>query len=388
MDDARPGRTEECSAASVWRLAMASVAESLVPWDDRRVIGRGLGPLPAGSALIVERTLATDAPCVDVSLCTTRGDGGDAILAGLHHERDLPPAWLEQPVWRSIRDHYRCWTRAGSPWPEPVRSTCHEVRSTWLEFDRDQLATRCPLPSVFVEARNADAACRQPLGEAVVERFVAAAARPPVGAALQRLWPLLPAEAEPQFLGVMLPRQPEGVRVCVALPLAGLARFAARIGLPAAAQADGLIALSARRARLVVVHLDVGERLGPTLGIELKPASPEGWAPLLSDLVREGLCTAGERDALLGFPGRSGVVRGTAGPAGCAGAAIGAPDRWRDVDACVVVRTLNHVKLVCRPGRAVAAKAYLHMGPLWRSRRPAPTSRSAGAAAGRSARPR
>lgn len=357
----RPRGGEECSAASVWRFAASSIAEALVPQADRQIIGRAIVPLPAGSAMIVERPLGTDAPRVDFSLAMTRGDGSDAILAGHHHERDLPPFWLEQPVWRTIRDHYRRWTQRESVLHEPIQST-------WLEFDHDQLLSRCCLPSVFVGFRDTSLSCAQPLCGIALNRFVAPAARAEVAAAMQWMWPQLPTQAGLPFAGVMLPRDQSTVRLCVALPVTELMEVAARIGFPASRGLVRLIAFSARHADSVVLHLDVGARLGPRLGIELKPVCGNGWSALLSDLEGEGLCAASEREALLAFPGQSALVRSGPEPTGVADLVIGSPDRWRDVGRCLVVRSLNHIKLVYRPDRAVAAKAYMHIGYAWGKR--------------------
>ena len=360
-DGARtPGIGEECTAASVWRLAISPVAETLISTTDRRVIERGIAPLPACSAMIIERSLGT-APCIDLSLCTIRGDGSNAVLAGYHRSRDLPPSWLTQPVWRSIRDHYRHWMQPGS--------MLHEnVPSTWLEFDYNQLASGCSLPSVFVDFRTATADSQQPLCDIILAGFVAPTARAMTGAALHRILSVLPRQAQPQFLGVMLPRDQTTVRFCVTLPGSELMAFAAGIGLAAGDEMRRLVAFSARHTVATVLHVDVGERLGETLGIELKPRDGEDWAPLMSDLHREGLCTATERDAVLGFPGRSAIVRNSSAPIATADLTLGSPDLWRDVDACVIVRSLNHLKLVCRPDRTPVAKAYLHIGYLWRKR--------------------
>lgn len=352
---------QECSASSLWWLALSPVAEALVPTTDRQIIGRGIGPVPAGSAMIVERSLGPDVPCVELSLCTIRGDGSDAILAGHHHERDLPPIWLEEPVWRSIRDHYRHWMERGSVLQQ-------HVQSTWLEFDRDQLACRCSLPSIFLGFRDISRNCRQSVHDIILDRFVAPAARAQVGAAMNRVLSSLPARAELRFVGVMLPRDQTRVRLCIMLPLSELMDFTTRIAFPARDQMGRLIAFSARHAVSAVLHLDVGDRLGATLGIELKPIGRDGWPLLLSHLNQEGLCTAVEREALLAFPGRSGVARNGSGPTGVADGAIGSPDMWRDVHACLIARSLNHVKLVCQPNCAVKAKVYMHIGYLWRKR--------------------
>ncbi|WP_147395236.1 hypothetical protein [Azospirillum cavernae] len=359
MRRARGG--DECSAGSVWRLAAPAVPDALASVEDRRAISRAADPLPAGSAMILERPLGGGAPRVDFSLCLTRGDGGGEILAGRHPTRDVPPAWLEQPEWRSVRAHCRDWTEPGSLLSE-------RSRSAWLEFDGDQMARRRVLPSLFVDFRDVSPTDRRPLRALTVATLIAPDARAGVESTLERVAAALPAHAAWQFLGVMLPRDRTQARLCVALPVGEVKAFVAGVGLSIDDQTTRLIAVSARHAASVVLHLDVGERLGATLGAELKPAGEDGWAALLTDLEREGLCVAAEREALLAFPGQSGMVRDGGGADGFADAVIGAPDMWRQVAGCLVVRSLNHVKLVSRPGQALAAKAYLHLGCLWRWR--------------------
>ena len=90
---------------------------------------------------------------------------------------------------------------------------------------------------------------------------------------------------------------------------------------------------------------------------------PEPWWPILLDhLVRNGLCTARKRDALLAYPGYTDEnTPGVTWPETLRGASRLLGGRT----VSTFVRSLHHVKLVHEPGRPVEAKAYLAANHHW-----------------------
>jgi len=157
--------------------------------------------------------------------------------------------------------------------------------------------------------------------------------------------------------GVWLTRSLTTFRVCApALPLGAIPAVVRELGWlgPADAYAAQWRDLS-RFTDRVSLHLDVAERVGPRLGLEVGFA--ESSAAFNADdpedtrfcdyLVDAGMCRPDKRDALFDWVG--GFRLG--GPAG--GDALG-----------LFLRTISHVKVVYQPGRAPEAKAYLAVGYL------------------------
>lgn len=120
------------------------------------------------------------------------------------------------------------------------------------------------------------------------------------------------------------------------------------------------------------IHLsfDITSEILPRIGIEgsfsrLPPREPR-WLDLFGGLVKQGLCSPDKRDAALAWSGYDSFWT--------------APAAWPREAAgirCVCVRSLSHVKVVCRPDREPEAKVYLAFGPLERSEAGAAASSAA-----------
>ncbi|MFI5333624.1 MAG: hypothetical protein ACHQT8_00465 [Chlamydiales bacterium] len=90
--------------------------------------------------------------------------------------------------------------------------------------------------------------------------------------------------------------------------------------------------------------LDIGEEIGPKVGIEIFPEegknTKEIWEPLLALLVREKLASAQKVEACLKWPG-------------------GLLQRQEPELDILCTRKINHIKLVFLPGKKILAKIYL-----------------------------
>jgi hypothetical protein len=110
------------------------------------------------------------------------------------------------------------------------------------------------------------------------------------------------------------------------------------------------------------LHLsfDVTDTILPRIGIEgsfpRQPSREPRWQAVFERLVQSGICSPGKREAVLAWPGYDTFWT--------------APEGWPVADlgprgACL--RTLSHLKVVCRPDRELEAKAYLTFGKPDRS---------------------
>lgn len=254
----------------------------------------------------------------------------------------LCAAWADDPMLRAVVSHL------------------------WLEFDLDAADGAVPRPSVFV---GFDAAATRSLAEdgwsGVLGRLLGIL-RPGAGAsrtraAMEGAIARRPAGAGIPYLGVMLARPEPVVRLYLTgLAAATLPNALRDAGWPGdAGELAALLEVAGGGAapRIQVAHVDAHEGMLPGVGVEyaLRTRGP-AEAAFLDRLVELGFCAAAKRRALDEWPGRSvQVLR---------------HELW----ASRVTRRVNHVKLLCAPGRPSEAKGYLLTScePAARRRREAP----------------
>ncbi|HEX8691488.1 MAG TPA: hypothetical protein VF746_03540 [Longimicrobium sp.] len=340
---------EEYAAA---RAAAAALPAALTRWT---YLECRLGGRPAPVDVIVE---------VDAA--------GREIITGANPALALPPGLAAAPAWERVAGLCRRWA-------DPADPLHPWVDSLWLEFDVDPRAGGAPpLPGVFVAFTPAafgtgTAGERSARTEAALEALLGGALDPARRAALRRVYRCLPGGATVLYAGCLLPRGTRALRVCpVEVSARDLPAFLRAAGWPGpyAPLEAALAQLSAvregapaRDAALVHLDLDAGGVLG-RLGLEYvfgRRTQVRGEiceAAFLDHLVGAGLCTAQERDAMAAFPGAAREQL--------------PHELWKSL----VVRRVNHVKLVFDAGR-VEAKAYLCLHNRFLPRRPAPSPAAA-----------
>ena len=282
------------------------------------------------------------------------------MFAGNNPEWVLPANWSENPIWRSVQKFCQTWTNEESILND-------QVQSLWLEFDHDQLTSNTPLPCLFVDIRKALVEDRWAIIKTVLDTFLDKESRE-INTVLQHILLRLSSRSRLDFIGFMLPRKQTTARVCITLPACELSHFLARIRHPSRQKFSQIIKFATKHADSVVLHLDVGDQIEPILGIEIQPIEPEGWSSLLANLEKQALCSAVEQKSLLDFSGRSGLYREPRNLSNFSEFSPRAPTLWRNVDACIHIRKINHIKLVYTPTRSIRAKAYLYTGFLWKHR--------------------
>lgn len=333
------------------RAVAAQLPAALTRWT---YLEARLGGRPAPLDLIVE---------VD-------GSGRD-ILTGANPALALPPRLRAEPSWRRVAELCRRWADPR----DPLRAW---IECLWLEFDvGDRPAGAPALPGVFVgftPAAHAEgsAAERAARARAALEALLGRAVESPAAAVLHRCFAALPAGASVLYGGSLLPRGDGALRLCATdIPGRELPRWLADAGWPGSPAAlrellDDLDAVrhGAFARDPALVHVDVGpDGVRPRLGLEYvfgRREQARGTLPdaaFLRRLSALGLCTEEEAAALAGFPG-------------CETRQL-PHELWRSL----VVRRVNHVKLVVEPGRPPSAKGYLVLHNRYTSRPVAATGR-------------
>jgi hypothetical protein len=265
---------------------------------------------------------------------------GAKLLAGQHAIEF--PASLASSAWQKIHRFYRDWANTRDV---PFR----DAGATWLEFDSSQST---PHPNLLFGYWPDNPTAQRPLD------WLTGSALPMLlGTPLSARWK---SNLERCFaahsgagdfqIGVMLARPMPTVRVCVFDIAPGRApAYLDAIGWPGPrASVQGYLEALAPHADFLALHLDVGEVVFPTIGVEpgftagpwaRQPHYEPRWHRQFEQLVAFGLCTEQKRAALLEWVGY-----GKCDDPAFAGQ--------------VLLRGLSHVKLSLRIGQPAVAKAY------------------------------
>jgi len=289
-------------------------------------------------------------------LVRTRVDGGELEhLAG-----GLPDRLLQHPVWTRVREYARQLSAPASP-------SRHDFDRLWLEFDVDRAPAGIPLPSVFLGQR----ADSRPDREAILAAIALLRGTAVTDAAashLRHCVDSLPRGATLFAVGLMLARPSAAVRLCIAdLGVQGIPAYLQEAGWDGSlAGVSDLVTAWPGIVHRIGLHIDVGDAVGPKIGLEYHLRATHGrrpsWRPFLDELVRAGLCLPGKRDGLLAYEGVSDEVRdGARWPARWLRASRLLGPHWVSVNH----RSLQYIKLACGTGQPAEAKAYLGALYTW-----------------------
>jgi hypothetical protein len=252
-----------------------------------------------------------------------------------------------------------------SSWSEPEGSLA-PVRSVWLEYDLDREEEPSPILCTKLPAAI-DA------GWLLSTLLPALRGGPPASrqrALILTCLEAIPGSARLLYVFDLRARGGDAVRLEIfGLEPGQMLRYLRRVAPDLVFAAGETAPLFAGVERLHL-SIDIGEEVLPRIGIEgsfpRQPKRESRWRELFDRLESRGLCSAEKRDAALAWPGYDSFWT--------------AAEPWPVAElgpggSCV--RSLSHVKVVCRPDSEPEAKAYLVFGPLDRSSGAAPASHSA-----------
>jgi hypothetical protein len=344
-------------------ISMASTLEAVEPYLPRTLVSnRARGQLyhlaeqlPAvlSRCLYLECRLDGEDDRTDVILGVDAE--GAEIIAGANPVIRLNDCLRVHPLWERVRDFCRGWLEPRSPWGRAVGRI-------WLEFDLagPEGEASVPAPGVFVEWRrgvfeNLPEPQRHELAHAVLEPLFPGGTPAPVRRTVDACIRTLPPGAGLPYLGVLLPRGEETVRLCLmGLGEEELAAYLRSVGWEGSpghfGEVVGEIHATRRGAVLPepgLVHLDVGSSVGPRVGLEYIFQRDEQVygrireRAFLDLLVERGWCQDTKRQALASWPGCT-LQRMP-------------HELWRSL----VLRHVNHVKVLLDGTASVHTKGYL-----------------------------
>jgi hypothetical protein len=290
--------------------------------------------LPGDCAGVLEARLASGSSVVDFSVRLLEASQAEDLA------EHIQPSHLG--------DFLRLWAEPG----DSFRS----LSAVWLEFDLDKETQGLPVPTVCARLLPETPAewildCLLP---ALHGRLLHSAQR----TCASRCLAAIPPSATLLYAFSLLSR---GRGDTLRLEIAGLdsvgildyLRTVAPDTLPWASEGIALLAGAERLHLSFDIEHEVLPRIGIGGSFARLPRREPGWRQLFDRLVARGLCSAEKREAALAWPGYDSFWT--------------APDRWPASPQAVrsrCIRSLSHVKVVCRPGREPEAKVYLMLGPL------------------------
>lgn len=353
-----PGGFARAPLAETLRLLAPHLPAALVAPAALAELEAALRLIPAAvtDELYLECRLGAGEPRVDAVLHVK--EPGREILAGANRAIPLSPELADRPAWTRLR-------RFCGEWADP-RSIFHAmVTSLWVELDLGGMAPEWMEPGTFVDlswlaARGAGPAEWTAYAASAVARLAGRPPAPGTIRTLRRCVEALPPGARMTYAGLFPGRGEGAVRLCAGgVGAAALRGYLRRAGWPGD-PGPVLGALGGADPGPVpgYVHLDAGEDgPGPRLGVEVplqRRAQLEGGireSAWVRSLAPAALAAGEKAEALHAWPGWT--------------AAVLPHQPWRSL----LVRRVNHVKLVFQEGCAPQAKAYLAARHTARSNR-------------------
>lgn len=312
----------------------------------------------------LECHLTHDGTPADLSLCASVRNRGREVLAGNHPSDGFPETFAPQSVWRQLYDFAALWC-------EPSSALYSKVRNVWLEFDLADPPPPIPVPNVLFGSEHIRP--NEPHAW-LTQTALPCLSGSPVPQALEknlvRCIQTLPRDARVFQIGMMLARDVHSIRICIrGLRGARIARYLSEVGWHGGCREfEQMLDALACRVDQIDLDLDIGERVGPKIGLECSfqdkpsPDREPRWLDLMDYLVERRLCLPLKRQALLAYPGvahewsRRGVY-----PA----ALLALSELLYPRFVSLISRGLHHIKITFQDGQPQEAKAYLSARHHW-----------------------
>lgn len=315
-------------------------------WAGLRQLATGLPPL---SGAILEYHFGSRPRRLDLSLRTTRYDGGRATLAGQHGDWDFDRGRTTGPAWDTV-------FRFGDRWAAGNPIGFSTIEHVWLEFDLPPDQSVASPPCLFYDMdRDGRLSPKEQVRHIQsIDRSLRSTAGAAAYAHMRRLLRAAPPGVRLHYVGLLLGRPDAARRICLqGLAPAQVLPYLAAIGWTGASDVvtrilENVIGTDGP----VVLNLDVGEQIGARIGIEVSYDSPADWPGFFDRATAVGYATPDEVAAVLAWPGD--LPFGEDAFQRELSRAAGKP-------VTRLIKRLNHVKLVVGPEGEVRGKTYLYL---------------------------
>lgn len=345
--DQPPGATMHMSdLLHLFAPHLAHMSPSFAEGDALLTVAHSLPPMSGAG---MECHLDQTTPQTDFLIRVSNFDGGREALAGYHPWFAFDRSLSTHTGWQPILDF-------GLDWADPSLPLFTQIENVWLEFDLPP-GIRPPLhPSLFFDI---DRAGRLNLPETMhIMQLALASLAPQLSTmSLDRIRDCLncaPVSARLAYIGVMLSRATDAVRVCLSgFDLHEIYSYLQTVGwLGDFTTVAKMLDTYTPNTSKFLLDLDVGRSLEPTVGLEIFFHQTADWAEALTRLSTTGLCTPQTVDRLLAWPGTTPL------PTGKLRQFLSTAMRQ---DVRYLIRRLNHLKLSLDAKGKLTAKAYLYL---------------------------
>ncbi len=320
--------------------------------------------LPPASSLVLECRLGKS-DSVDFIPQFLAHDGSRTFLTNSNPNYLLPnQGVLDSHAWQRVQDFCAQW--------EQVELLNMEVADIWLEFDVDGPPPHIPIPGLFVTYEKKPGTTElqtlrsrhHQATKVALEILLAAPLSPLLAHKIDTCFNSLPEHSYMFSVGAMLCRDSVPIKLCVAdITPEQVIPYLKDVGWPGCYDTihTFLHEIDPFLDR-IAFQLDVinGE-ISPKIGIECyltehNPRKEARWPLLLEHLVKMGQCMPNKREALLmWYGGQYNLL-----PQEQEGYFVDGP-----YSRNVLVRCINHIKVVIHPNSSYETKAYLCINKSW-----------------------
>jgi hypothetical protein len=332
----------------------------LVSLKEKHKLKTLMHALPPLSGAIIECRLGKGQDKVDFSLRATTFDHDREIFAGTHPFFEFPSHWLTEPIWKNIRKFSRQWLNPHSP-------IYHHVENIWLEFDSNTQHKSIPIPCIFFDVNGEKKNKQEWITDNALQILINKPFNEKIKNNLLLYLDKLPSNSQIHYIGAMMSRQNQQVRLNLLMDLSNILSYLTAIGHKRLAERldselKWIVTYSDRLSVNIDVHNDIKVS---TLGLEIKPETKSLMLLLLDDLIKKELCTEQKRDALSKWPGQSPeldddhIMKNVS---------LYALVPFKNSLSILNTRRINHIKIVFQPHGKIEAKAYLYVGYGWISK--------------------
>ena len=327
-----------------------------------KTIARTLPPILSAG---FECRLGIDEPKADFAMCVTASDKSRNTLADLNSA-------IDHPVWSRIHNFCHHWADQTSPLYE-------NVENIWLEFDVNGPSPKTPVPSLFFSIKDISLGNSSGLlsettakYESIIETALSLLLNCPLSSEVKRnlliCFNALPAGAIIFQVGVLLARNSNSVRLCVGrIPKNQVLQYLINIGWTGSIKdMKDILSTLADFVDEINLNFTVDNTVLPKIGIECEfinqPKTNSKWSLFLHYLVKNRLCTPDKRDGFLNWPGAS---RENPNKELWSTDLVRTSTFLGSRATCILLRQLNHIKVVYQPNTSLEVKGYMWFGYRW-----------------------
>jgi len=305
--------------------------------------------MPAVSGFGLENHLGQSARRTDLLVRATHATNEMALCDPLNENSNLHSSLLHHSSWKPIVSLFSEWNNKMSPFH-------YMVNNVWLEFDTDPLKPASAAPCVFFDLDRYHYYTSD-MHVSFIEKTLETIGKPLSDnnrLQLTRGIRKAPSSAKIHYIGVMLSRSSDGLRLCFqGLDQKSIIQYLDKLHWRGDRDfVEHMLYKYTTNADRIVLDLDMNPTIQSKLGIEIYFNSPEKWKPFLDQLTDKGICSGEEKEDLLTFSGEFPIED--------------EPLRnhlstYNTKDINYGAKRLNHLKLGCYADDRIEAKAYKYL---------------------------